>query len=349
MIIVFPMLTDESISTNAIPGVCKALERFILIYELDAIMKITGWKIIEVGGKIADTARSVGSIVMPFFAKTKQESANLNEAKIDDVRSDFRGSDKDTEEDEGSGGKKGKLSSIEKTEKVFKIIKGIKDAGTVYADMPNDQALSVEPTYMMVNTTVGTRFVGIKVIPVPIKSKYPLAQLLTVDASMNLFHTIGLKIHRKFIRSFWALCRGLRVPFLKDRVITGDPEKDILWASTFHKSYVFCLLNYKDMQEDFFKNVGGIHKLHSIGWNSFVAMDEIGKRAIFCMKQFHGLCSTVPYQFIYSSLGKDHGKIYDKLEDVKKAASPFFKTSVSVKQIVGETKDIVSDYLKRLF
>lgn len=345
MIIVFPMLTDESISSNAIPGVCKALERFILIYELDAIMKITGWKILEMGGKIANTAGTIGSVMLPFMGKTKQESENIFEGLKDNLKPSAKTKDQQEEEKKEDKGKKSDYPG----QKVISILKGVKDLNSTRADMPNDEALSVEPTYMTVTTTFGTRFVGIKVIPVPIKSKYPLAQLLTVDASMNLFNVIGLKIHRKIIRSFWAMCRGLRVPFLKDRVITGDPEKDILWASTFHKTYIFCLLNYKDMQEDFFKNAGGIHKLHAVGWNSFVAMDDIGKRAIFCMKQFHGLCSSVPYQFIYSSLGKDHGKIYDKLEDVKKAASPFFKTSVSLKQIVGETKEIVSDYLKRIF
>ena len=45
MIIVFPMLADENVSQNALPGICKALERFVMIYELDAIMKITGLKI----------------------------------------------------------------------------------------------------------------------------------------------------------------------------------------------------------------------------------------------------------------------------------------------------------------
>jgi len=66
------------------------------------------------------------------------------------------------------------------------------------------------------------------------------------------------------------------------------------------------------------------------------------------MKEFHGLCSSTPYQFIYSSLGKDYGKVYDNLEDVKKAASPFFKLSVNSKRVFGEAKNILNDYLKRI-
>jgi len=342
MIVVFPMLTDESVSLNALPGVCKALERFVLIYELDAIMKITGLKILQVGGKLAAAAAS--SIV----AKTANESSNvLSEDKMKTPEQEEREKIKfamDVDKYE----REKKSSSIQTA---LDTTRSLRDLGTVRVDMPDDQNLSLEPTYTIVTTTTGTRIIGVKVIPVPVKSKddYSLADLLTVDASMKFFDVLGLRIYRKVIRSFWSLCRGLRVPFLKDRVITGDPEKDILWASTFHKRFVFCLLNYADMTDSqFFKNAGGIHKLHKLGWNSFVAMDDVNKRAIFCMKEFHGLCSTVSYQFIYSSLGKEQGKVYEKLEDIKRASSPFFKTSVSIKKLVGESKQTISNYLKRI-
>jgi len=338
MIIVFPMLTDENVSQNALPGICKALERFVIIYELDAIMKMTGWKILQIGGKLAAAAASAAAGAL----RTKNESKNI----LEDLKDELQKGSKGTKGDQATADLKNKVAIAGD---VVKAVKNAKDIATTNIGVTNDQVISLEPTYTVVTTTTGTRIIGIKVIPVSVKSEYSLAELLTVDASMNLFNTIGLKISRKVIKSFWALCRGLRIPFLKDRVITGDPEKDILWASTFHKSYVFCLLNYADITDNqFFKNAGGIHKLHNLGWNSFVAMDDVGKRAIFCMKQFHGLCSSVPYQFIYSSLGKEHGKVYEKLEDIKKASSPFFRTSVSIKKLVGESKDFITDYLKRI-
>ena len=85
-----------------------------------------------------------------------------------------------------------------------------------------------------------------------------------------------------------------------------------------------------------------------MGWNSFLAADDVNKRVIFCMKQFHGLCSTVPYRLVYSSLGKEHHRAYEEMEDIKKSASPFFKTSVSIKRIVGESFNIIDKYLKRI-
>ena len=360
MIVIFPMLTDESVSQNALPGICKALEKFVILYELDSITKITGEKILKIGGQLANAGMSAAGRLM----KTKNESENLVEKKFI-LLNEYEPSDAEREYARARTKKiPGKESDTEEitsnyVKNTLSTLKGIRDIGTVKIETPTDNNLSLEPTWMLVETTTGSKLIGIKVIPVPVKSKegYSLAELLTVDASMNFFNVLGLKIYRKVIRSFWALCRGLRhipvVSFLTspiwDRVITGNPERDILWAWTFHKRYIFCLLNYADITDSqFFKNAGGIHKLHDLGWNSFIAMDDVNKRVIFCMKQFHGLCSSVSYSFVYSSLGKEHAKVYDNLEDIKKSASPFFKTSVSVKRLVGESKQTITNYLKRI-
>lgn len=343
MIIVFPMLTDDSVSRNTLPGICKALEKFILIYEMDAIMKITGLTVIAIGGRIAGQ----------LATKSTKEDFNLLEAI---PPPEGRG----TEKVPGKFDEYGNLITHKNNSRprqthnkhhespgkpLFDAMSGIKDLGTVKVDIPNDQALSVEPTYVVVQTTVGTRIIGVKVIPIPIKSqRFTLAELLSADIALNTIDTLVYQISRKAIRAFWALCRGLRIPFMSDRIVSGDPEKDILWAQSYHKRYVFCLLNYSDFSDsEFFKNAGGVHKLHSLGWTSFIAADDVNKRAIFCMREFHGLCSSVPYSFIYSTLGKEHKKAYDSLEDLKKSASPFFKTSFNVKRVFGESIDFIKD------
>ena len=68
-----------------------------------------------------------------------------------------------------------------------------------------------------------------------------------------------------------------------------------------------------------------------------IITDDVNKKATFCMKEFGGICSVVPYPFIYASLGKDHAKVYDDLEDVKRSASPFFSLRKRRKQVFGET------------
>jgi|LSQX01.2.fsa_nt_gb hypothetical protein len=343
MIVVYPMLTDESISQNAIPGICKALEKFVLLYEIDAITKMAGRKVIKIGGEVA------GALAKGSIAGKIKEDTNLLEAR---PPSGYIPPVKSKEEQEqflrmhGSEGEGGVSATIKGA---FEIIKGIRQMGTVNVDMPKDQFISVEPTYLLVTTSTGTETIGIKVIPFPVKSKnkYTLAELLAADKSLDFFDALFFRIYRKVIRLFWVACRGLRIPFLKRRVLSGDPVKDVLWASTFHKRYVFCLLNYADISDsDLLRNAGGMKKLHDVGWNSLIFADDVNKRAIFCMKEFHGLCSSVPYQFIYSSLGQS--KVYDNLEDVKKSASPFFKLSVSAKRVYGESKNIINNYLKRI-
>ena len=109
------------------------------------------------------------------------------------------------------------------------------------------------------------------------------------------------------------------------------------------------MLNYADFTDSgIFKNQGGIFKLHTLGWNSFIAADNVGKRALFCMKEFHGLCSSVPYSFIYSSLGKEHVKAYESEEEIQRSASPFFKTKISQKRLYSESKNLVEDYLRKI-
>jgi Skp family chaperone for outer membrane proteins len=440
------MLTDESISPNIMPGLCKTLEKYILIYQLDAVMKLTGHKILSNSGKLI-----AGSLLSKagFLAKTKKESADMvdeatyfgpkskggsgkmipdfinplevekspvymsdlalkrlmvqaqqpdapkniqalvaaqaadlkskieidlkrqqaiiqaKHTEMDDYYKSMQFKEKSKEEQDFEKAKNdaelqkwsNERDKFERDKKwttiknVFDTIKAMKDIGTINVDMPRNDSLSIEPTYFTTNTVHGPTMIGIKVIPIPVQSKegYSLAEMMTYESSLSYFDALLTNISRRVIRFFWAVCRGLRViPLLSDRVVTGDPKRDILWASTYHKKYVFALLNYADLSSDFFRNVGGVHKLHTVGWNSFIIADEANKKAIFCMEEFHGLCSAVPYQFIYSSLGSEHSKVYDKLEDVRKSMSPIFRTTTSITKLAGKVRESLDHYLNRI-
>jgi hypothetical protein len=391
MIIVFPLLTDESISPNIMPGLCKTLEKFILIYQLDAIMKMTGSRILAVSSVLVGSATSLANAGFAgmrgavgaggLTAKTKRESLNIisevydpdKEPQYHEYVKDPKFKDKiaagDTwkwDHDIWAQKNKDKVDDTRFSmdmEKYWRdrrwttiknatdTMKVVRDLGSVKYEMPLNNTLAIEPTYFTAQTTTGTKLIGIKVIPIPIKSKegYSLAEVLAHESSFSLIETLLTSMKRKIIRLFWAACRGLHIPLLSDRVITGDPTKDILWASTFHRRYVYCLLNLADVQSDFFRNAGGVHKLHKLQWNSFIIADEVNKKAIFCMREFHGLCSSVPYSFVMSSLGREQEQAYEKLEDVKKSVSPFFKTKVPEKRVfesVEYTK--IQDYLNKI-
>jgi hypothetical protein len=79
-----------------------------------------------------------------------------------------------------------------------------------------------------------------------------------------------------------------------------------------------------------------VKKLYSLGWNSIILADDVNKEVTFCMTEFKGLCSVVPYGFIYSTLGSTHQKVYDSMDDAKKSAGPFFHLSSRASRVLGE-------------
>ena len=50
------------------------------------------------------------------------------------------------------------------------------------------------------------------------------------------------------------------------------------------------------------------------------------------MKELGGVCSTIPYSFIFSSLGKEHSQVYQDLEDAARSAGPFFRKKSTTKR-----------------
>jgi hypothetical protein len=198
-----------------------------------------------------------------------------------------------------------------------------------------DSAVSVEPTYVQVDRPFfGSTIVGVKVIPFQVKSDRRLIELISHDRVSYGLERILASTKRSAVSLFHGALNKLKVPFLSGGTVTGDVRKDILYASSAHWKNTFVILNYMDLASDEFTNSPeGIRKLHSMGWSSLIFADDVNKRAIFCMKEYNGLCSTVTYPYLFSSLGGEHAKVYKDLEDVKASASPIFKTSTSLSKL----------------
>jgi len=273
------MLVSNNVQSNILPGISKVLEKFVLIYKMDEIIKeankiAKGKRILRAGNKL----------------KLKED---------ENIESDSIISEQ---------GKKGAAIPIQvvggapagKPEK--------RDVGTVKIDTPNFGAISLEPTWVKIDTLGGTRLVGVKVIPFPVQS----------DAN----------------RGIWAAIRTAHIPFMPV-TISGDPRKDIIWARTVHKTNIFLVMNLLDLGTEFFEKTDRIKWLYRLGWSSFAVTDDINKRVYFCMKEFNGLCSAVQYNFMYTSIGSEHGRVFNDLEDIKKSASPFFKLKTKATSLVG--------------
>jgi len=301
MIIVYPMLTEPGISKNVIPAICKVLERFVLVYRMDEIFKLTG-------------AKPSGSVKLGPIG---QIDFQLKEA-LDLLEADATGG-KGKDQDQGNK-KKGKSTNVQ-------VSVGSGSKADAKVDRPNQSEIMLEPTYVTLNTKVGPRMIGIKVLPFPVMNGN-IMQLMNKDVKLTGAQLKFQKFSRLLKRAFKLKRRP---------TVSGDVFNDVVLASTKHKQNTFLLVNYAEMETEFSYTASQIHKLHKLGWSSFAFADDVNKRAMFCMKEFKGMCSTIPYSFMLTSLGKDMNKSFDDLEDARRSAAPFFsRKSTNVKKIVGE-------------
>ncbi len=315
MIVVYPMLTSDSISQNVLPGVCKALERFIIVYRLDTVLKRVDKQInikFNIVGKNIQVKEGTELLEVSKKGTLDPKTAVLS-----------RG-----DEPEDKGVKiKGYVDTSPSGKSEAKI------------DYPNKSDLTLEPTYITVNTKSGPALIGVKVLPFPIKTKgkVNVVELMENDRQMKAFLATMKGMGRyviRFMHGAWRSTIG-RFPLLT-RTISGDPKKDIIYASSQFGVDTFILLNMMDIKEAFLKSPSLVKKLHYMGWRSFAVSDEVNRRVSFCMKEFGGVCNVVPYSYLFSSLGGDQKRAFDDLEDVRKSTAAFFKQKIPRKKLLGE-------------
>ena len=395
-IFVFPMLTSSSVSPAASPGIAKVMERFVLVYAFDKIMRISKIKAkqpIQVTGsggvlrlkedrglmfledyieeqkkkdqndisswprskletelkrewednkktrgnveKYTDEVRKMRSDLENYRKTQDKEKIRKAESNLRDAEKNLDRSKKDLEK---SNKELERLKSAQEQEKRKReIARDRRERGKV--DVRTVQLggeITAEPTWVKVDTATGSSVIGVKVIPFPVHSDATLGELMMSDRQMKMMMAITTSIYRRIIKTLynaWYATVG-KLPYLGRSPITGDPRHDIIFSRSIHRELTFVCLSTMDFDNEFFRDAGGVAKLHLLGWKSFAVADDINKRAYFCMREFGGMCSAVQYSFIYSSL--QQSKVYEDLEDVRKAASPFFKLQKKSSQLFGE-------------
>ncbi len=212
-----------------------------------------------------------------------------------------------------------------------RIRKGISDTRFDFAD---SKSISLEPTWVSLQIPGiegGTVLVGVKVVPFPVKSKLTLAELMSQDAFRRMLPSLIVAVGRWVIRKVYSILRRtikkIFPKFLSGillKNLTGNPKKDVIFGVTQVQEDIFCILNRTEiLNEEFLSNVGSVKKLYMQGWKSFLVLDDVNKMATMCMKEFNGMCSLISYSALHAALGQSD--VFDKIEDVKKASSPFFR------------------------
>jgi hypothetical protein len=325
MIIVFPALTSSTVPSHVLPGICKALEKYLIVYRLDEIMEQAKRELrskeryVQAKGAIVKTgaaAAGAASYKHESFIIEQEEEENGNEGESS------KGKGKTEERSKG----KGKTEVSVSTPKM-------------------DQAISLEPTWIVVSMGKMSSVLGVKVIAFPVKSDEKLANLILND---RVRYGLEKTLRSVSLWTFKKLLSVFRRYFKRDvgGAPTGDPTKDVILSLSQHGENIFVIMNFIDIPgAEFFGSAHGIKKLFKLGWGSFVITDNVDKKAIFCMKEFKGLCSSISYSNIYASLGKEQAQVYKDAEEVKASASPFFSLSTNIRHLASES--VVNDKLER--
>ena len=311
MIIVYPMLTSNNVSANILPAICKSVEKYILVYKMEDIIN-------QVQNKLPDLAH--------VLLKIASESKIQRESRIVEQG---QGMWSDDDQDTNAGLKSG-AGQQPQTGQPQTVQGQPKKDDSIKIQSPSKDVLSLEPTWVKIDTPKGSDIIGIKVIPYVVKSDQAFSELLISDRKLYGINRILTALLRQFVRMFWSFVRGTTLPII-GRIgmkikVSGDPKKDIIYASTEHgRNNIFACLNFHDVPDEYFNSAKGVSWLFKLGWGSFIVCDDVDRKAFFCMREFGGLTSVVPYQLLYTSIGKDYAKVYDDLEELKKTSSPFFR------------------------
>jgi hypothetical protein len=369
MIKLYPVLVANSVSKNIIPGICKAIERFALIYKLDAIAKQAhknlNLSLRKVGNKIVMKEETDKLLInyltneiilegIPYFPNQRFGPGTKSSA-TQRVTGASQGIHPAAASVTSYGNQPQPEDRKSKTPDEEREIAKQKEIGrreatpgdaTIAIGQMDMKSLMLEPTWMKVDMVArgGMRFttvLGVKAVPAYVQSDSQLAQLLSFDKQVGRLMHLVLNYGRKVSGLLYRLyARTLQKVFDPDpRAISGNPYKDIVLKRTIIEEAnikdIFLVLNQADLEEDFAISAKGVRKLMRLGWQSFCIADDINRRLTFCMSEFKGMCQTIPYTMVYHSL--DQARVFEDLEDVRRSTTSLFKSKIAVNKVFGES------------
>lgn len=340
MIVVYPLLVSPNISPNALPGIVKAVEKYIMVYNLDDVLEEANSFLktaVATGKGVMQLGIQAGAVVlMTKYGPALGKAVGLRMKEGDEL------SEQGTHWQSGLKNRpdelqQGELSDREKEDAKAKqgLMQGMKGkpGASTKIELPKREGISLEPTWVQVQSdTLGSKVLGVKVVPFTVKSGEDLMTVISYDASLQGLERALESAKRSLIRVLYGLIKIF--PFVKGKTITGDIKHDIIWAaSKYGKNMFVCVNSIEVEQDDIFTKPETVNKLHRLGWSSIIIADDVNKKATFCMKEFGGMCSVVPYGLLYSAVGKEHYEVYQNISDVKHAAGPFFRLNTKRNKI----------------
>ena len=355
MIVVYPMMVSSAISENTLPAISKMLEQYILVYMQDdymtAVNTLGGPKPklrYKFKGKLLVAENVTEADEWEFDVSTKDVRDHIGKGikrGAGDVRDKLKhrvryGSKPELNPNSSKFDPKKYKQAMDAEKIQMGRDKNARDIEKHKADMrargakvevkTSEKTISLEPTYMEMDTPYGSKLFGIKVVPYKVISDAKLSALLRHDIQIKGITAATLPMGRK------AMAKILNI-FNRGHA-SGDPKKDIIYRTTGHKGETFVALekNY-DIDENFLKDTQKIKRLFKLGWGNFVICDDTLQIAHFCLRATKGMCLGMSYRMMYNTLKQD--AVYTDLEDLRKQNSSIFKVSGKrFSKLIGEAK-----------
>ena len=349
MIVVYPMLVSKAVGGNIIPGISKMLENYLVVYNMNDILgniktarkinyKIRGKKLFEGDYSPVVIEEADDDWMEPGTKKPKPKPKPEipDDYKIS-KEDDYREREQERKEKEFEYRKKQDADKAtadkEKARAEDEEKKKLKAAGkkSASADPGDMKGIALEPTFIKIKMQDGrTDFIGVKVVPIRVKSDAKLSHLLANDLSFGFIRSSLIGVGRKILRWFYLkIGRNIDTP-------TGDARKDMFYARTGLKGNAFVILDKdEDIDATLYSNPKLVVKLFGLSWGNMILADDINRRAYFCMKKFKGICSMIPYSMLYQALGQK--QVFDDLEDARQKSGALFKRKgIKLQRVVGE-------------
>lgn len=373
MVKLIPVLVANSVSRNIVPGILKSIETYTMIYDLDKLLddakkdigigkqsKVVRNKLVIKEGEdeiVNFLTKEILQEQKPFnpYSQYPGGPTGSKGPLFTPVGSTLSASAEEEREKAAAKelGKRDVAGTPDPEEEARKKARGSeigkrdvspKDASVSIGQF-DMKSLTLEPSWMKADllTKRGEKYstlIGVKAIPVAVKSDAKLHELIMWDAQIGKLMQLIIRSGRKFegfLYRLWSRTAG-RIFNADPHAISGNPYKDIVLKRTIISSKyvdkVYFVLNRSDLKPDFFEQAKRVRQLTKLGWQSFIIADDVNRSVSFCMIKFRGMCSTMPYTMLYQTMNQ--AKIFDDLEDVRRSSASLFKSRRPFKKIVAE-------------
>jgi len=361
MIVVWPLIVSKTVNPNVLPGVCKALEKYVHVSETDRIIDAANDQIAKKNKKNS-TYLTLKTIAGKLSIRAEQLEPGITiEDYIEEGKAGSGkgpgspGSSSPPPAPRGPRAAAKSSSDRDSYQDGYDKQKGMQAAQELRPVKPefgrmDSAAISTEPTWNTVTDQAGNvTAIGVKVVPFVIDNEQSLVKLMTLDRYRKSLSTDVHKQARKVLRFMykianvsWKATIGKMLSWTgfvdKDLVagtITKNWKNDIILQNTAFDNKMFILLNKMDLDEEFTTSAKGVKKLFGLGWTSFVIADDVNKVATFCMKNYKGMCSIVNYGFLYSD-ARSQSQVYQDIDDIRRNAGPMFRMKRRKKSMITD-------------